>query len=35
MMDWCFIAGLFTGSLITGALALAAAVSEWIWQFKE
>lgn len=34
-MEFCFILGVFTGSLIVGAIAAAAAVSEWIWRFKE
>lgn len=35
MMDWAFILGMFTGSAITATIAMAAAVSEWIWRFKE
>lgn len=35
MNDFYFVLGLFTGALITAAIAAAAAVSEWWWRFKE
>ena len=35
VMEWAFILGVFTGSAITATIAMAAAVSEWIWRFKE
>ena len=34
-VEFAFILGMFTGCVITGICAAAAAVSEWIWRIKE